>query len=161
MSSIRAYRQQDHFIERTEQAVRLRAPTFSDLFPADLVLSLVHSQIDVENRAYFLSIALQRWLGVRLDFLGSILILGIGLFGVGFRDVSRSAATSSSHFTRSEFLLLLTSKQSVDPSKLGVVLTYSLSVTAVFSQLVSTFATVEQGQSFFFSGTRETPLKLD
>lgn len=35
--------------------------------------------------------------------------------------------------------------QTVSPSKLGVVLTYSLSVTQVFSQLVTVFATVEQG----------------
>lgn len=45
LASVRAYRQQDLFIARTEHA------------------------IDVENRAYFLTIALQRWLGVRLDFV--------------------------------------------------------------------------------------------
>jgi len=35
-------------------------------------------------------------------------------------------------------------RDTVQPSKLGVVLTYSLSVTSVFSQLVTNFATVEQ-----------------
>jgi hypothetical protein len=45
----------------------------------------------------------QRYLGVRLDFLGNLLILGIGLIAVGFRT-------------------------SADPSKLGVVLTYALTI---------------------------------
>lgn len=79
----------------------------------------VEDAVDVENRAAFLTITLQRWLGVRLDFLGNLLVLGIALFGVGFRTT-------------------------VDPSKLGVVLTYGLSATQVFSQLVTVFATVEQ-----------------
>ena len=58
--------------------------------------------LDMENRAYFMTIAIQRWLGVRLDILGNILILGICLFAAGFRS-------------------------SVNPSKIGVVLSYTLS----------------------------------
>ena len=57
---------------------------------------------DVQNRAYYMTIAIQRWLGIRLDILGDILILGICLFAVGLRHT-------------------------VDPSKIGVVLTYTLS----------------------------------
>ena len=49
-----------------------------------------------------MTIAIQRWLGVRLDILGNILILGIGLFAAGFR-------------------------KTVDPSKIGVVMSYTLS----------------------------------
>lgn len=49
-----------------------------------------------------MTVAIQRWLGVRLDILGNMLILGICLFAAGFRDT-------------------------VDPSKIGVVLTYTLS----------------------------------
>jgi len=62
LPSIRAYRQQQHF--RT----KLQAAT------------------DVECRAYAMTIYIQRWLGIRLDFLGNCLILGICLFGVGFAD---------------------------------------------------------------------------
>jgi ATP-binding cassette, subfamily C (CFTR/MRP), member 1 len=62
----------------------------------------------------------RRWLGVRLDLLGNILVLAIGCFGVAFRDT-------------------------VSPNKLGVVLTYSLQATQVFSQLVNIFAQVEVG----------------
>jgi ATP-binding cassette, subfamily C (CFTR/MRP), member 1 len=33
-----------------------------------------------------MTIAIQRWLGIRLDFFGNILILGIALFAAAFRD---------------------------------------------------------------------------
>ncbi|KAF7792644.1 hypothetical protein EIP86_003741 [Pleurotus ostreatoroseus] len=75
--------------------------------------------LDWENRAYYLTIAIQRWLSVRLDLLGNILILGIALFAAGFR-------------------------KTVDPSKIGVVLSYSLSITEIFSDMVSTYAQNEQ-----------------
>ncbi|KEP49841.1 multidrug resistance-associated ABC transporter [Rhizoctonia solani 123E] len=95
LSTIRAYREQHRFVRASER------------------------QIDVENKAYFMTIACQRYLGVRLDFLGNLLILGIGLIAVGFRT-------------------------SVDPSKLGVVLTYALTITQTFSQMVTQLAQVEQ-----------------
>nr|VWO94880.1 MRP-like transporter [Ganoderma boninense] len=95
LSTVRAYRSQDRFVRNAE-----------------------HGQ-DVENRAYYMTIAIQRWLGVRLDILGNILILGICLFAAGFRHT-------------------------VDPSKIGVVLTYTLSITQSFSTLVSNYAQNEQ-----------------
>lgn len=60
--------------------------------------------LDMENRAYYMTITLQRWLAVRLDFFGNILIFGIALFAAGFRNT-------------------------VDPSKVGVVLSYTLGST--------------------------------
>ncbi len=48
-----------------------------------------------------MTIAIQRWLSIRLDIAGNLLILGICLFAAGFRH-------------------------SIDPSKVGVVLTYTL-----------------------------------
>jgi hypothetical protein len=42
--------------------------------------------LDQENRAYYMTVAIQRWLGVRLDFFGNMLILGIALFAAGFRN---------------------------------------------------------------------------
>ncbi|CAE6417184.1 unnamed protein product [Rhizoctonia solani] len=95
LSTIRAYREQSRFVKVSER------------------------QIDVENKAYFMTIACQRYLGVRLDFLGNLLILGIGLIAVGFRT-------------------------NADPSKLGVVLTYALTITQTFSQMVTQLAQVEQ-----------------
>ncbi|KZO98301.1 multidrug resistance-associated ABC transporter [Calocera viscosa TUFC12733] len=98
LATVRAYRVQQRFVTTTEH------------------------YIDVENRAYFMTITLQRWLGMRLDFLGNLLILGIGLFSVGFRNT-------------------------VDPSKAGVVLSYTLSITQVFSQMVTQFAQTEQNMN--------------
>lgn len=80
--SIRAYQQQQ---------------AFSDKFSAAL---------DNEGRFYYIIIFSNIWLSLRLDLLGSILILGIGIFGVCFRN-------------------------DVSPAKLSVVLTYSLQTTQV------------------------------
>jgi len=49
-----------------------------------------------------MTISIQRWLGVRLDLFGNILIFGIALFAVGFR-------------------------RTVHPATVGVVLSYTLS----------------------------------
>lgn len=112
LSSIRAYSQEkvssSYSLHRLRRVLTLcPLPSLGQFF-----IERTEHAIDVENRAYFLSIALQRWLGecrssrawsplsltpffsfrfagVRLDFLGNILILGIGIFGVGFREVSR------------------------------------------------------------------------
>ncbi|TCD67438.1 hypothetical protein EIP91_012410 [Steccherinum ochraceum] len=95
LSTVRGYGEQARFIHRAEKG------------------------LDMENRAYYMTIAIQQWLGVRLDVLGNVLVLGIALFGSGFR-------------------------KTVDPSSVGVVLTYTLSITQVFSQLVATYAQNEQ-----------------
>ncbi|RPD65442.1 multidrug resistance-associated ABC transporter [Lentinus tigrinus ALCF2SS1-7] len=95
LSTVRAYRSQHRFVIKSEEG------------------------LDLENRAYYMTIAIQRWLGVRLDMLGNILILGIGLFAAGFR-------------------------KTVDPSKIGVVMSYTLSITQMFSTMVSTYAQNEQ-----------------
>ncbi|KZP34056.1 hypothetical protein FIBSPDRAFT_943122 [Athelia psychrophila] len=60
----------------------------------------------------YMTIAIQRWLSVRLDFCGNILILGIVLFAAGLRNT-------------------------VSPSKIGVVLSYTLSITQTFSTMVT------------------------
>jgi ATP-binding cassette subfamily C (CFTR/MRP) protein 1 len=58
--------------------------------------------LDMENRAYYMTISIQRWLAIRLDIFGNVLTFGIALFAAGYR-------------------------RTVDPSKIGVVLTYALS----------------------------------
>jgi ABC-type multidrug transport system fused ATPase/permease subunit len=95
LSTIRAFREQVRFVRVTE------------------------NNIDLNNRAYFLTIACQRWLGVRMDALGNALILGIALASVGFGKTTT-------------------------PAKLGVVLTYALSITQFLSQMVQQMAQVEQ-----------------
>ncbi|KAJ7607493.1 multidrug resistance-associated ABC transporter [Roridomyces roridus] len=98
LATIRAYR---------EQAEAVRA---------------AENGLDLENRAYMMTITLQAWLGIRLDAFGNILVLGIALFAAGFRNT-------------------------VDPSKIGVVLSYTLSITQVFSQMVTQYAQNEQNMN--------------
>ncbi|KAF5370935.1 hypothetical protein D9615_009781 [Tricholomella constricta] len=78
--------------------------------------------LDMENRAYYMTISIQRWLAVRLDMFGNVLVFGIALFAAGFRNT-------------------------VDPSKIGVVLSYTLGITQVFSEMISQFAQNEQNMN--------------
>ncbi|KAK0542683.1 hypothetical protein OC845_006498 [Tilletia horrida] len=80
LASVRAFRAQRRFIKVNEL------------------------NIDYNNRAYYLTVAVQRWLSVRMDFLGNILVLAIGLAAVGFR-------------------------RTISPAVLGVALTYTLQIT--------------------------------
>ncbi|KLO13407.1 multidrug resistance-associated ABC transporter [Schizopora paradoxa] len=98
LSTVRAYGEQGRFITSAEHG------------------------LDLENRAYYMTVSIQRWLSVRLDILGNILILGIALFAAGFRNT-------------------------VNPSKVGVVLSYSLTITQVFSDMVSQYAQNEQNMN--------------
>lgn len=70
-----------------------------------------------------MTIAIQRWLGLRLDLIGNVLILGIALFAAAFRntvDPSKIGAFSK-----------LTALFVTKPVILGVVLSYTLSITQV------------------------------
>ncbi|KAF9020670.1 multidrug resistance-associated ABC transporter [Hymenopellis radicata] len=98
LSTIRAYREQDRCIGDAERG------------------------LDLQNMAYYMTITIQRWLGIRLDMFGNILILGITMFAAGARNTA-------------------------DPSKIGVVLTYTLSVTGLFSEMVNMFAQNEQNMN--------------
>ncbi|KAG8991055.1 hypothetical protein FRB93_002944 [Tulasnella sp. JGI-2019a] len=69
-----------------------------------------------------MNIVLRSWLAIRLDMFGNLLVLGISLFAIGMRT-------------------------SVSPSKVGVVLSYSLGITWSLSELVNQFATVEQNMN--------------
>ncbi|KAI9225298.1 MAG: P-loop containing nucleoside triphosphate hydrolase protein [Piptocephalis tieghemiana] len=94
LSTIRAYRVQDHFRRVNE------------------------SLMDSNNEAYYLTIVIQRWLGVRLETVATILIFCATLFAVSARH-------------------------SVDPSKVGLVISYALQVTGVFTWCVRQAAEVE------------------
>ncbi|KAG9227354.1 hypothetical protein CCMSSC00406_0004107 [Pleurotus cornucopiae] len=78
--------------------------------------------LDMQNRAYYVTLSIQRWLAIRLDLSANILILGISLFGAGFRET-------------------------IDPSKVALVLTYTLSVALLFTQVVNLFAENEQNMN--------------
>ena len=72
--------------------------------------------MDMENRAYYMTIAIQRWLSIRLDLIGNSLVLGIGLFAAGFRHT-------------------------VNPAKVGVVLSYTLASESVVIVMATTTLT--------------------
>jgi ABC-type multidrug transport system fused ATPase/permease subunit len=75
-------------------------------------------RMDIENRAYWLTVTNQRWLGIRLDFLGSLLTFAVALFVVGTRF-------------------------SISPAQTGVALSYIISVQAAFGWMVRQSAEVE------------------
>ncbi|KAK8850349.1 hypothetical protein IAR55_004267 [Kwoniella newhampshirensis] len=78
----------------------------------------LQNAINVEGRAYILTLVIQGWLGVRLDLSSNVLVLLIAIVGTVLRD-------------------------SVDPSKFGIVFSYTLAAASVFSNLVSLYAQVE------------------
>ncbi|KAH8831323.1 P-loop containing nucleoside triphosphate hydrolase protein [Flagelloscypha sp. PMI_526] len=93
LSTIRAYGEEERFKERNKYLM------------------------DLENRAYMSTVANQRWLGIRLDFLGTTLTLIVGLLTVTTRALS--------------------------PSQTGVALSYIMSIQQAFGWLVRQTAEVE------------------
>ncbi|KAJ7224976.1 ABC protein [Mycena haematopus] len=74
--------------------------------------------IDLENRALFLTVTNQRWLAVRLDALGSILVFLVGVFAaIGVSGIS--------------------------PGQIGLILTYTTSLTQMFAVTTRMSAEVE------------------
>jgi ABC-type multidrug transport system fused ATPase/permease subunit len=63
-----------HFSESLSGIATIRSFGESERFLADNI-----SRMDIENRAYYLTIINQRWLGMRLDFLGSLLTLSVAI----------------------------------------------------------------------------------
>lgn len=86
------------------------------------VLKDAEQKLDRENQAYYLTVTMQRWLAIRLDFFSNVLLLGIAL---GASD----------------------NRTTLNPAKVGVVLSYALSVTETFSHLITTFALNEQNMN--------------
>ncbi|KIK62471.1 hypothetical protein GYMLUDRAFT_41922 [Collybiopsis luxurians FD-317 M1] len=102
-----------HFSESLSGLATIRAYGESKRFLDDN-----ERRIDVENRAYWLTVTNQRWLGIRLDFLGTILTFVVSLLTIGTR------------FT-------------ISPAQTGVVLSYILSIQQSFGWLVRQTAEVE------------------
>lgn len=87
-----------HFSESLSGLATIRAYGESDRFLKDN-----ETKVDIENRAYWLTVTNQRWLGIRLDFLGALLTFIVAILGVGTRF-------------------------SILPSQTGVILSYILSI---------------------------------
>ncbi|KAI0822453.1 P-loop containing nucleoside triphosphate hydrolase protein [Trametes gibbosa] len=102
-----------HFSESLSGLATIRAYGESERF-----LQENRKRIDIENRAYWLTVANQRWLGIRLDLMGILLTFVVAMLAVGTR------------FT-------------ISPSQTGVVLSYIISVQQAFGWLVRQSAEVE------------------
>ncbi|KAJ3073805.1 Multidrug resistance-associated protein 1 [Podochytrium sp. JEL0797] len=94
VSTIRAYREQTRFISKTD------------------------TLIDTNNTPYYIQVTSARWLGMRLEIIGNLLILFTALFGV----VTRNTA---------------------NPAMIGLALSYVLQVTQLLSLCVRQFTDAE------------------
>ncbi|KAG0224129.1 hypothetical protein BGW42_005307 [Actinomortierella wolfii] len=97
ITTIRAYRQQERFIKGNE------------------------SRLDTNLRAYYPSIAGNRWLAFRLESLSSIIVFGSSFLSVFSLSLGRS----------------------VDPGLVGLSLTYALSVTQTLNWMVRQYTEIE------------------
>ncbi|KAJ8692856.1 hypothetical protein PTI98_010127 [Pleurotus ostreatus] len=102
-----------HFSESLSGLPTIRAYGEADRFRQEN-----EDRVDIENRAYWLTVTNQRWLGIRLDFLGALLTFVVGMLTVGTRF-------------------------SISPAQTGVTLSYILSVQQAFGWLVRQSAEVE------------------
>lgn len=106
-----------HFSESLSGLATIRAYGEADRFLLDN-----EKRVDIENRAYWLTVTNQRWLGIRLDFLGSLLTFIVAMLTVGTR------------FT-------------ISPAQTGLVLAYILSVQQAFGWMVRQSAEVENNMN--------------
>ncbi|EGN99138.1 hypothetical protein SERLA73DRAFT_168655 [Serpula lacrymans var. lacrymans S7.3] len=74
--------------------------------------------IDLENRALYLTVTNQRWLAIRLDFMGGVLVLIIGLFSI-------------------------IGVSGINPAQIGLVLTYTTSMAQMCGLVTRQTAKVE------------------
>ena len=66
-----------HFSESLSGIATIRSYGESERFCADNI-----KRMDIENRAYYLTVINQRWLGIRLDMLGSLLTFAVAIIVV-------------------------------------------------------------------------------
>jgi hypothetical protein len=58
---------------------------FSTCLSQTRTIQTIENRLDMENRATYMTVSIQQWLGARLDLSGNALILGIALFATGLR----------------------------------------------------------------------------
>ncbi|KAL1732291.1 P-loop containing nucleoside triphosphate hydrolase protein [Schizophyllum commune] len=106
-----------HFSESLSGLATIRAYGEAERFKEDN-----EKRVNIENRAYWLTVTNQRWLGIRLDAMGATLTFVVAMLAVGTRF-------------------------SISPSQTGVVLSYILSVQQAFGWLVRQWAEAENDMS--------------
>lgn len=107
----------EHFSESLNGVSTIRAYGQVDDFIAENC-----KRIDRENRAYWLSQVCQRWLSIRLDFLGSLLVFAVALLATGTRF-------------------------SLGPGQTGVALSYIMTAQSLFGWVIRHSAELENNMS--------------
>ena len=107
----------EHFSESLHGLVTIRSFDKIDGFVQEN-----SRRIDRQNRAYWLAQTCQRWLSVRLDFLGSLLVFSVALLAVGTRFELSAGET-------------------------GVALSYILTAQSIFGWVVRHAAELENNMS--------------
>lgn len=102
-----------HFSESLSGLPTIRAYRETKRFEKDN-----ETRIDIENRAYWLTVVNQRWLGFRIDSLGCLLTFVVAILTVATRF-------------------------SISPAQTGVVLSYILSIQQTFGWMVRQSAELE------------------
>lgn len=107
----------EHFGESLSGLATLKAFGAVSRFVADNA-----RRIDTENTAYWMSVACQRWLNLRLDLCGAVLVLVTGLLVVGLRGTISASAG-------------------------GVVLSYVVQAQSVFGNMIRQSAEIENNMN--------------
>lgn len=81
--------------------------------------------MDLEDRAYIVYVATQRWLAIRLDAIGAFLILAVAL-------------------------LVAVGSSGISPSQVGLLLTYCVSLVQMMGMLTRQSAEVEVSFYLYF-----------
>ena len=125
------------FSEAVSGTASIRAYGLQDYF-----LKGIHKSVDQMNSAYYLTFSNQRWLSVRLDAIGNLLVFTTGI-------------------------LVVTSRFNVPPSISGLVLSYILAIVQMIQFTVRQLAEVENNmvstERLYYYGTEldeEPPLHL-
>ncbi|OBT70508.1 hypothetical protein VE03_00185 [Pseudogymnoascus sp. 23342-1-I1] len=105
------------FSEGLSGTASIRAYGLQDRFVAS-----IHSAVDEMNSAYYLTFSNQRWLSIRLDAIGNLLVFTTGI-------------------------LVITSRFDVNPSIAGLVLSYILAIVQMLQFTVRQLAEVENGMN--------------
>ncbi|KAI9467371.1 ABC transporter [Lactarius psammicola] len=106
-----------HFSETLSGIATIRAYGEEDRF-----LNENRDRVNIENRAYWMTVTNQRWLGIRLDFLGTLLTLFVATLTVGMRF-------------------------SISPAQTGLTLTYVLFVQQALDWMARLLAEVENNMN--------------
>ncbi|KAH8112628.1 ABC protein [Phellopilus nigrolimitatus] len=93
-------------------------PTIRSYGELDRFLKDNRYYVDLENRALYLTITNQRWMAIRLDFMGALLVFIIAMFTV-------------------------TGVSGINPAQIGLVLTYTTQLTQMCGMLTRQYAEVE------------------